>query len=135
MVDRCEHQLAAALAARAERRGLAAAYLFGSAARGEARAGSDLDVAILYDRDAPATLDRMGFDLAAELMDETGKVVDLIVLDSAPVDLVIRVLREGRLLLDRDHRRRILFEVRSRNRHWDLEPYLRLYRRQRAAAV
>jgi uncharacterized protein len=134
MSEAVEWQLAAALAARAERCGLAAAYLFGSVARGDARAGSDLDVGVLYERDAPATLDRLGFDLAAELEDEIGMAVDLVVLDHAPVDLVVRVLRDGRLLLDRDRSRRIRFEVRARNEYWDLEPFLRLYRRQGAAS-
>jgi hypothetical protein len=54
------------------------------------------------------------------------------VLNYAPVDLIVRVLRDGKLLVDRDRSRRIQFEVRSRNEFWDLEPYLRLYRRMGA---
>ncbi len=53
----------------------------------------------------------------------------MVALNDAPVDLVIRVLRDGKLLVDRDRSRRIQFEVRSRNEFWDLEPYLRLCRR------
>ena len=55
--------------------------------------------------------------------------VDLVVLDSAPVDLVHRVLRDGRLLYDDDPSMRVRFEVRSRNQYFDLLPYLREYRR------
>jgi predicted nucleotidyltransferase len=41
-----------------ERQGdlLVCAYLFGSVARGEARAGSDLDITVLFETDPPQTL-------------------------------------------------------------------------------
>lgn len=105
-----------------------AAYLFGSEARGEASKGSDLDVAILLREPHPATLEGGGFDLAAELEATLGRTVDLVILNGAPVDLVARVLRDGRLLLDRDPSARIRFEVQARNEYFDLLPYLRQYR-------
>ena len=40
-----------------------------------------------------------------------------------------RVLTEGRLLLDRDSRTRVRFEVRSRSDYFDLQPVLQRYRR------
>jgi hypothetical protein len=52
-----------------------------------------------------------------------------VVLNRASVDLAQRVLRDGCLLLDRDSSRRIRFEVRTRQEFWDLEPFLRRYRR------
>jgi predicted nucleotidyltransferase len=116
------------LAARAEAEGIAAAYLFGSVARGTARPDSDIDVGVLYSVDPPKTLAGM-FDLEGDLESAFGVPVQVVVLNYAPVDLVIRVLRDGKLLVDRDRSRRIQFEVRSRNEFWDLEPYLRLYRR------
>jgi hypothetical protein len=110
-------------------RGLAAAWLFGSAARGEARPGSDVDVAVLLRDDPEPTLAGLRADLADSLTEALGRPVDLVVLNGAPVDLVHRVLRDGVLLLDRDPSRRIAFEVRSRNAYFDLLPYLREYRR------
>jgi hypothetical protein len=59
--------------------------------------------------------------------------IDLVVLDTAPVDLRARVLRDGTLVVDRDPARRIRFEVRTRNDAFDLEPVLREYRRARTA--
>ena len=52
----------------------------------------------------------------------------MIVLNDAPVDLRIRVLREGHLVVDRDSSARVAFEVRTRNEAFDLEPVLSLYR-------
>lgn len=121
-----ENRLSLALAGLPPR--VVAAYLFGSEARGEASAQSDLDIGILLREPRPATLEKGGFDLAAALSAELGRDVDLVVLNGAPVDLAARVLRDGLLLLDRDRSARIGFEVRTRNEYFDLLPYLRQYR-------
>jgi predicted nucleotidyltransferase len=111
--------------------GVAAVYLFGSVARGTARAGSDLDVGVLYlDRPAP-TLEGQPYELEAALERAVGRPVEVVVLNAAPVDLRSRVLRDGRLIIDRDRSARIAFEVRTRNEAWDLEPVLREYRSPR----
>jgi uncharacterized protein len=127
-----EAKLRDLLTARAEAEGIAAAYLFGSVARGTARPDSDVDVGVLYSVDPPKTLAGM-FDLEGDLESALGLPVQVVVLNYAPVDLIVRVLRDGKLLVDRDRSRRIQFEVRSRNELWDLEPYLRLYRRMGSA--
>jgi predicted nucleotidyltransferase len=108
-------------------RGVAALWLFGSRARQQARPGSDVDLAVLYSAPQPRTLLGGPFLLQAELAGALGEEVDLVSLDAAPPDLVRRVLRDGRLLLDLDRSRRIAFEVRARNLWWDLEPTLRRY--------
>jgi predicted nucleotidyltransferase len=127
-----EAKLRSLLSARAEADGIAAAYLFGSVARGTQRPDSDVDVGVLYSQDPPKTLLGMGFVLEADLESALGLPVQLVVLNYEPVDLIVRVLRDGKLLVDRDRSRRVQFEVRSRNEFWDLEPYLKLYRRVEA---
>jgi len=124
-----EARLREFLASVAEREGIAAAYLFGSVARGTARPGSDVDVGILYLEDPPLTLEGMGFELEAELEKLLRLPVQVVVLNHVSVDLLIRVLRDGKLLVDRDRSARIRFEVETRFKFWDLEPYLRMYRR------
>lgn len=105
-----------------------AVYLFGSTARGTARAGSDIDVAVLFDAPPPGTLSGPRFVIEGELERALGTPVDLVVLNDAPVDLRTRVLRDGRLLVERDRPARIAFEVRTRNEAFDLEPVLAQYR-------
>jgi predicted nucleotidyltransferase len=124
-----ETRLREFLAERAEREGIAAAYLFGSVARGTAGPRSDVDVGILYDEDPPLTLEGLGLRLEGDLESLLGKPVQLVVLNHAPVDLAIRVLRDGKLLVDRDRSRRVDFEVKTHFEFFDLEPYLKLYRR------
>ena len=69
--------------------------------------------------------------LEGELERALGRTVDLVVLNDVPVDLRIRVLRDGRLLIDRDRAARIAFEVQTRNEAFDLEPVLTRYRTAR----
>jgi hypothetical protein len=116
-------------------RGAVAAYLFGSVARGEAGPGSDVDVGVLFAAEPPATLDSPHFAIEVDLERLLGRPVQVIALNRASADLVHRVLRDGRLVLDRDRAARIRFEVRSRNQYFDMAPIRRLYRRYPAPAA
>lgn len=115
--------------------GVVAAYLFGSEARDEARQRSDVDLAILFAELPPATLTHPAIRLGGELERQLGRPVDIVVLNTAPVDLVHRVLRDGRLLLDHDPSRRIQFEIKSRNNYFDLLPVMARYRGRPGADV
>ena len=110
-----------------------AAYLFGSVARGTAGARSDVDVAVLYAAAPPATLESLPLDLESRIGQLVGRTAQVIVLNTAPVGLVHRVLRDGVLLLDRAPSARIRFEVRARNEFFDLQPILARYRRRPVA--
>lgn len=111
---------------------LAAAWLFGSRARGRERAGSDVDLGILLRDDPPPTLEGLRLDLQDDLAGALGRPVDLVVLNRAPADLVHRVLRDGELLIENDPSRRVRFEVARRAEYFDLLPVLRRYRRTEA---
>ena len=115
----------------ADARGAAAVYLFGSVARGTEGNRSDIDVGVLFDTPPPPTLLGQPFDVADDLERLLGRPVDVVSLNTAPVDLRIRVLREGRLVFERDAAARVRFEVATRNEAFDLEPVLRAYRAPR----
>ena len=127
-------QLERYFAARAADGDLIAAYLFGSVARGNDHARSDVDVAILYRRDPPRTFGSLPLGLEGEIERLLGRRTEVVCLNLAPVDLCARVLRDGVLLLDQDPALRIRFEVRARNLWFDLQPVLRTYRRLAAPA-
>lgn len=88
------------------------AYLFGSHARGDAGPRSDVDVAVHLGA-APADLD-LQLDLVRRLARATGVETEIVVLDEAPLRLVERVLREGRLIHSVDEPARVAYESRMR---------------------
>ena len=116
----------------AERRDLRLAYLFGSVASGTQRRGSDVDVAILFDRlPAPAMLDTLSEQLEAMV----GRRVDLVVLNSAPPLLAREVIKRGQVLVCRDDDERVRFETRTTARFQDTVHLRRVqcaYLRERA---
>lgn len=122
-----EETIRAFLASRSD--GIAAAYLFGSTARGTARPNSDVDVGVLYVQAPPLTFEGLPLELEGDLERVVGKPVQVVVLNRASPDLVHRVLRDGRLILESDRSVRVRFEVRSRNEFFDVLPTLLRYRR------
>lgn len=108
---------------------IACGYLFGSVTRGEASEKSDIDIAVLYRHSPTPGFDAVGVPLAGELERLLGKPVDVVVMNSAPVDLIHRILRDGILIFDRDPVFRVRFEVIARNKYFDLKPILDRYRR------
>jgi len=100
------------------------AYLFGSAARGDAAPHSDVDVAVWIDESRAAAA---GFgyeaDLAADLMRALGRNdVDVVRLNAAPPLLYHRVLRDGTRILARDLRETTVREGRALSRWCDWAP-------------
>ena len=114
----------------AGRRDVVAAYLFGSVARNQDHPGSDVDVGVILTA-APkdlAAIDVVG-DMHADVEALLRKEVDLVVMNGASPDLLHRVLRDGILLHESDHRQRLLFEMQARNEYFDMQPILERYRR------
>lgn len=125
--------LDASLAARADgpdSARIVAVYLFGSHARGTARPDSDIDLGLLYAAPPAQTLLAQPYLLEAELAEQLGRPVQCVVMNTAPVDLVHRIMSEQALLVDLDPSARIRFEVGARNRYFDLRPVLDRYRRR-----
>ncbi len=110
---------------------LVAAWLFGSRARGEERSGSDVDLGVLFDPPPEPRLGNEAHRLEGRLEGALGVPVQVVVVNTAPPDLVHRVLRDGVLLLDRAPRSRVRFEVMARNEFFDLQPILARYREAR----
>jgi predicted nucleotidyltransferase len=110
--------------------GIVAVYLYGSVARGTARADSDVDVAILFAHAPPATLQGLPTEHEDRLTKATRRPVQIVVLNEAPPDLVHRILRDSILVCEHDRAARVRFEVRARNEYFDLLPILRRYRRR-----
>lgn len=106
-------------------REIAALYLFGSQAEGKAGPISDVDVAVLLD-DARLT-SRKQFDFHLNLIAEAMRAcrrpdVDVVLLNKATPLLAYEVVRSGKLLFERDHERRVEYEVRAMQHYLDSKP-------------
>ncbi len=124
-------RLTVVLAARDE---ILDAYLFGSTARGDGAAHSDVDVAVYVDRGRMAALGPFGWDaeLLSDLMAALGRnEVDLVVLNDAPPVLYHRVIRDGIRLVSRDPRATTTREGRALSRYFDYLPQLAKIERAR----
>lgn len=104
------------------------AVLFGSVARGENRAWSDVDLGVWLE---PETVDRR-VEVEAELGRAVGRPVDVIVLNHAPPLLRFEIARDGVVLLERRDGLWTDFKARAMVDWWDWAPTAR---RIEAAAI
>jgi predicted nucleotidyltransferase len=113
------------------------AYRFGSQARGQAAAHSDLDIAVYVDRECmPAAPFGYVAGLLSELMGAVGTIgidgLDLVVLNDAPPLLYHRVLRDGERLLSRDLAGTTTREGQALSRYCDYQHQVRKVDRELA---
>jgi predicted nucleotidyltransferase len=104
---------------------IVAFYLFGSYAADRQTPASDIDLAVLLDRDLPPhrhfekKLQLLSI-ITSELMTDE---IDLVVLNQAPPALAYRVVREGKLLFEKEDGKaqRVSFQTRVWDRYFDFQ--------------
>jgi len=109
---------------------IAAFYLFGSYAEDRQNPASDIDLAVLLDREFPMDsyfdkkLKLLSLATAALKTDE----VDFIILNQAPPAFAYQILSKGRLLFERGDKKgqRVDFQVRTFDRYFDFKPVERV---------
>ena len=111
-----------------KRKEVAAVYLYGSQARGDATKTSDFDLAVLVTNRRKYR----GFGIpqvvfAQDLSKITGRKVEVNDLDTVSVDFAHRVLTEGRLIISNNEKARIDFEEKVLRTYFDLKPALDEY--------
>ncbi len=110
------------------------AYLFGSVAQGRSNRLSDIDIALLVDKEFNELDAKKPYGYKASVIaDLMGLLqvnkIDLVLLHEAPPLLANEVISEGSLLFCRDEDVRIAFEVSAKHRYIDTKP-LRQIKRQ-----
>jgi predicted nucleotidyltransferase len=119
--------------------GVTSAYLFGSHADARAHRESDVDVAVLLDRDVYAD-EQQRFEARLRLIGDVGAAVgsnsvDLVVLNDAPPSLARAIVTRGRRLFCNDSEADHGFVRTTLLRAADLEPWLQRMRRIKLDAI
>jgi predicted nucleotidyltransferase len=97
------------------------AILFGSAARGELRPASDVDLGLrLRCKDRGAR-----HQLLADLERLVHRTLDVVDLDEAPPQLRFEIARDGKLVVERDEGAWSAFRARAFVDWWDFAPIAR----------
>lgn len=119
--------------------GVVSLYLFGSHARGRAHRESDIDLAVLFDRQSfPSSRDRFDARLAlwGWLSDRMrSDAIDLVVLNDAPPLLARHIVCDGRRLFTSDTERDHAFRRDVQLLAADLAPFVEKARRRRLEAL
>jgi uncharacterized protein len=115
---------------------VAAAYVFGSVARGEAGPDSDLDIGVVYESDHAAKHDALATRLAAQISRATGvERVDLVDLEEQGPIFCHQVLSSGFRIHEASRARRIDFESETIVRAIDFRPTHDLATQTKPAAL
>lgn len=100
------------------------AYLFGSEARGTSGGLSDIDIAVLLDRNIDKS---ERFDLRLRISNELSsilnRIVDLIVLNDSPVQLSYEIIKHGKIILCKDKSMQVDFEKIILSKYLDRRHY------------
>ena len=107
---------------------LSLVYLFGSQATEHAAPVSDYDLGVLIDRGANQDQIQAEFRHELACVLDTDRI-DVVVLNSAPVELAYAVIVQRERLYERDVFTRVEFEADTMSRYGDYLPFLRALRK------
>ena len=102
-------------------RGILFCYLFGSQATKNVISESDVDLAIYFNENRVKDFFGKRLELIAETSRALKKETEIVVLNTAPPFLRYVILKEGKLIFERDKGKRIDFELKSLNEYFDFK--------------
>lgn len=115
---------------------VAAAYLFGSRADGTAYPGSDYDFGILLEqKPLPSDISLVMQELSDDIGEILNQEVDIVILNSAGIELRYEVISHGQLIFSADDDKRTDFEDVVIRDYLDFKPFIDEYYREVNEAV
>ena len=108
-------------------RGVLFCYLFGSFANQNSISKSDVDLAVYLDKEKCPDFFEKRLELILQLSKKLKKEADIIILNTAAPFLKYVILKEGKLIFEKNKAQRISFELRATNEYLDFKPVLEKY--------
>lgn len=102
-----------------DREEVTAVYLFGSTAAGSEISSSDIDIAILLKHGVNPYKPDIQLKIMSDLELLLKKRVDVVLLNSADPILEHQVRKHGKVLIDKNPKVRITYEVEARKKYFD----------------
>ena len=119
--------------------GITAVYLFGSCATGESTGSSDVDLAFLFEEKFYRTDPLEAFSdatlIAAKLSSELNKKTDVVVLNSASLELAYEVISTGTCIYEADPDLRVTYEAKTIGLWFDFKPFIEQLRKEALAGL
>ncbi len=99
-------------------------YLFGSKARGRETSLSDIDIAVLLEKDRDLNLKKTILDLIFEFSNiYHSDKIDLLILNKAGLDIQYNIISEGKILYQLNEDVRCNYETRTLKLYFDFQKF------------
>lgn len=112
-----------------KRKEIILSYLFGSFALGTTNRDSDIDIAVYLDPKTCKDLFDTRLMLIKEFTQALKKDVDVVILNTTKPFLRFVIIKEGKLVFQRDEGFKIDFEIKVLNEYFDFKPYMEMYQK------
>lgn len=103
------------------------AYLFGSRLKATANKRSDWDIAVFFKKEPKKFTHWATFYLEAEISSKIGEEVQIVSLNNLDSPILLFHIINGVVLIDKNTKKRILFEARTLSKYHDWQYFLRKY--------
>jgi predicted nucleotidyltransferase len=116
-----------------------AVYMYGSCVRGDARKDSDVDLAFLLDQKAyiedPLEAATPAYLLAARFGLMVDREIDVMILNSASLEMVYEIVSTGTCVYEVEAERRLEYEIKIRGLYFDFRPFIENLRAKKLEAL
>lgn len=102
-------------------------YLFGSLTYQNFISKSDIDLAVYLDKEKCKDFFEKRLELISKISVVLKKEADVVILNTAAPFLKFVILKEGKIIFEKEKGERIDFELKSINEYFDFKPILEKY--------
>lgn len=104
------------------------AYVFGSVAQEQTNRESDVDIAVYFDDNRVDDLFQERLFLIGKIQTILQKLTEVVVLNEVKSTFFkFVIIKEGKVIFERDHGTRVDFELRTMQEYYDYQPFIEEY--------